>query len=484
MDNKPFLAGLGQAEGAVRGFSATGSQALGGISKLLGGSLLLGFGALGLAIKSTADKFDELGDTADNLGIATDKLQELAAAADDLGSSSEQLTTLLTKMQKTIGDAANGNAGAIESFERIGLSVKDLIGLNPDEQFKKIGSAIAELRDKNLQAASATELLGKQGSKSLTFLTADLNKATESSSKWGVVSSENVQVLGELSNKFKELGRGFSSMFGGLLAIASPILNMVIKQFTIILDTMNATVRVSKELIGFAKDLAGVNAYNPNDRQDKFIVDQARFGGAAVGMSQFSAAYASSIGNRAGGVVGNAVNPSNFKDVADSFASRTQLLSTTFERLSSAVDKAKSTFENFAQRMEQLGVLRDNRYDDYKGRPQLDSQEFDDIARELIDKQLGGNLSNDYARSQLGRLKDITTDNLQYNTDTGNIDEFSTANLKNDLKQLQELLLGNKGKNEIAITVQPSEEFETKIIKISENNFTSILTKEATSVNR
>ncbi len=484
LDNKQFIAGLGRAETAVKGFSTTGATALKGVSLLAGGGLITGIGALGLAIKSTADKFDDLGDAADNLGIGADKLQELSAAADRFGSSGEQLTALLFKMQKTIGDAANGSDKAASSLHRLGLNVQDLIGLTPDQQFKKIANAISAVGDKSLQSSDATSIFGKQASKSLTLLTSNLDEATQKAQEFGqVVSKENVESLSQLSDRLKEVGRSFSTTFGALLATAKPVLDLLLDRLNDILNTVSKIASVGKNLGGFIKETAGIGTYDPNAYTPTRPPSSLRTG---IPNSAIAGAGFANRQVMAGKWAANTLLPSDkesFDRIVDNLKKNNEILANTFDKLSSSVEKARSVFENFTDRMEKLQDLRNNRFDDFKGRPQLQSREFDDIARDLIDKQLKGNLTSEFARSQLNQLKGITEDNLQFNQN-GDLSEFSTANLKSDLKQLQDLILGNKGKNEIEITVNSSSEFDAKIVKISENSFTSILANEAIGVNR
>jgi hypothetical protein len=63
-------------------------------------------------------------------------LQGLQLAAQMAGVS--DLTPVLQKMSITLGQAASGAKPAMEALAGIGLSIDDLAGMNPDEQFKRL----------------------------------------------------------------------------------------------------------------------------------------------------------------------------------------------------------------------------------------------------------------------------------------------------------------------------------------------------------
>jgi hypothetical protein len=485
LDNKPFMAALTQAESKVQAFSTSSASAFSRFGALAGGLGAVGVTLFGHEVLKTIANIDELVDTAENLRIGVEQFQELSFAAEQLGSSTESLTGILTRMQKTIGDAAGGNKAAIESFQKIGLSVQDLIGLSPDQQLKKIGSAIAGIDDQNRRAAASFDIFGKQGGKNLAFITSNLDEATDKARKFGqVISEDNAKKVAELNDKFKELKGSMFAAFGSLIAEATPAINSLIDLFT---KLLHVTSEIDNAVIGMGKEMVGIGAYDPNERKSKFLFDQAKFDAAGTTMDSFNS-LASQKSNRLSPDKALAgfmqTDKEQFDQIVNNLKTRDQILTTSFNGLDSAINKASNSLQDFYSRMDQLENLKTGRYDEQGGKPQLKSEEFDDIARDLINRQLSGTLTTSSAKQRLSELKSITEDNLQYNEKTGELDEVSTSGLKSDLKQLQELLLGSKGKNEIAITVNSAPELDAKIEKISENSFTNILTKEATGVNR
>ena len=69
-------------------------------------------------------------------GISVETLSELGYAAQLSGVDVETLETAIKRMQKTIIGAAEGSQAAVEALAELGLTVEDLRGLSPDQQFK------------------------------------------------------------------------------------------------------------------------------------------------------------------------------------------------------------------------------------------------------------------------------------------------------------------------------------------------------------
>ncbi|MFB3893598.1 MAG: recombinase family protein [Phycisphaerae bacterium] len=65
-----------------------------------------------------------------------------------------------------------GSSSAQESLGMLGLTIKDLNGLSPDEQFKRIADRLNQIEDPTIRAAMAMEIFGKNGTAMLPMITA------------------------------------------------------------------------------------------------------------------------------------------------------------------------------------------------------------------------------------------------------------------------------------------------------------------------
>jgi len=141
-------------------------------------SIGLKFGALGSAaltflgggVKAFTDMGDSLDEMSARTGVSVETLSELGYAAELAGGDLETLEAGLRKMQRTIGDAAMGSESAVEALSRLGLTVEDVLKLNPEQQFKLIADRLSKISDPTLRAALAMEVFGKTGTRLLPLI--------------------------------------------------------------------------------------------------------------------------------------------------------------------------------------------------------------------------------------------------------------------------------------------------------------------------
>ena len=162
-----FRASLEQVENRLGRLEGSFNQAADLAKKFLGG---ISVGALLAFAQSSADAADKLGKTADRLNIASEGLKKFQVAAENTGVATETANGLLETAQKRLGEAAAGGGAAAKTLNALGLNVKDLQKLKPDELFLKYGDAIGQLKDKNEQVAAATDLFGNSAQQALTFI--------------------------------------------------------------------------------------------------------------------------------------------------------------------------------------------------------------------------------------------------------------------------------------------------------------------------
>jgi len=149
--------------GAIQKNSASFKKA--GMAMTVAGGAIVA--SMGLMIKKYVSAGDQIHKMALRTGFATETLSELKYAAEISGSNIESLEKGVKKMSKTIVDASTGLETYVRSFDRIGLSVDELMELSPEEQFLKIAEAIAAMESPTLRAATAQEIFGRAGTELL-----------------------------------------------------------------------------------------------------------------------------------------------------------------------------------------------------------------------------------------------------------------------------------------------------------------------------
>lgn len=130
--------------------------------------------AITAPLLGSAKAFSEMGDriakASARTGISVETLSELAYAADLSGANLETLEGSIRKMQKAIVEAAEGSESANDALSTLGLTVEDLRGLSPDQQFKLIADRLAQIQSPAMKAALAMELFGKSGTQLLPLM--------------------------------------------------------------------------------------------------------------------------------------------------------------------------------------------------------------------------------------------------------------------------------------------------------------------------
>lgn len=135
--------------------------AFGGLSALLGGGLLLGFFAH--FADETNKEVLELGHLAEKTGITISAMSGLQQVSRELGVNFETVQTSLVRLGRAQSTAVEGGRAQQEAFERIGLGIKDIDGLNPEELLNKVSGAIQKTGSSADVANSSIALLGRGG---------------------------------------------------------------------------------------------------------------------------------------------------------------------------------------------------------------------------------------------------------------------------------------------------------------------------------
>jgi DNA-binding ferritin-like protein (Dps family) len=140
---------------------ASVTKSMGGMQGKLAG--LVGIAGLGLLINNTLKSADSLAKMSDRLGIATEDLAAYHHLTQLNGESSDSFDKSLTKMTRTVGEFERGFGTGKKAFEQLGISIEDLQGKNPSEQFQIIGDSIGKLGSKSQQASVAADIFGRSG---------------------------------------------------------------------------------------------------------------------------------------------------------------------------------------------------------------------------------------------------------------------------------------------------------------------------------
>lgn len=206
------LAGIDRAVGGLRNSFGLLTRVAGAFGIALGVRGLVNF------TKGALDAAGGLGELSQQLGVGIEQLQVYQYAATQAGLSQGDLQTALSKLSRTIGEAAAGEKEASDAFARLGISVRDANGnvRDTDEVLRAVADRIKSLPDGAQQAAAAVDLFGKSGQKMLPILAdgaAGLQRFEDRARKLGIVlSKEQSDAADKASDKWAEFSFVLSKM--------------------------------------------------------------------------------------------------------------------------------------------------------------------------------------------------------------------------------------------------------------------------------
>lgn len=194
------LAGGQGLSGALSAISPAAVGAAAGVAALAAASAALAT-KVGEAVMQTAAYAEQIKNLSDSYNINTTAVQRLAAAADAADVPIESLMASVSKIQKGLVETP-------EKFRELGLSVDELIGLSPDEQFYRVAEAIAAIENPTLQSAAALDILGRGGSESLRLLKTDMREVGDEAERMGrVMSEDQIKQAAALKDEIDKLGK-------------------------------------------------------------------------------------------------------------------------------------------------------------------------------------------------------------------------------------------------------------------------------------
>jgi len=214
------LAGLEKSMQSLNDSALLATKALAGITAA--------GAALAFAVKKGLDSVDELAKTSRQLGMTAADLQAFRNSASLAGVGSDELTNSLRRLQVNIGNAlVKGTGPAKDALDRLGISMKELQGLNAQEQFQKIAEQVAKIPDPAIRASTATELLGKQGPKLLEAADSFERMRREAEQLGIALSTTDTVAIERANDAMSELSMIADGFIQKLAAELAPVLIII-----------------------------------------------------------------------------------------------------------------------------------------------------------------------------------------------------------------------------------------------------------------
>ena len=248
-DDSKLVRGLKSAERKLKAFG-TAVKGIGTKLAAIGAAVAAPMIA---SVKSFASAGSAMLEMSRRTGISVERLSELKFAAEQTGVSVEELETGVRRMQKTIVAAAEGSGEAQRTLALLGLTIQNLDGLSPDQQFKLIADRLAEIEDPTVRAAMAMQIFGKSGTSLLPMLVdgaAGIDALSEQARSLGLVmSTENAEAAHKFSQAMNILWRVIRSGVNAIGSALAPTLSQLAQWITRHIVLAVQWIKQNKELV-------------------------------------------------------------------------------------------------------------------------------------------------------------------------------------------------------------------------------------------
>lgn len=263
VDNSSLTTGLNNATNKFNKFGTSAAKGLSSLrSKILGLGAAFGIALTPIGIfyslRKIGEEVDKITDSARGLGIAGEALQRLGYTAELSGQNLQDVEMFLTRANKSIGEAAQGNRQFIETFAKLNINVRDLKGQALDKQFLTIASALGKVTDKNIQAAIAAEIFGRNYTSVLSVVRDGIDDNIKGFDQLGLGINESqrkaIDAFGDAQTRigaiFQSLGQKITAYTAGSFAGIIKSVEDIIKK----MGGMDAVAaKFSAAILGAAK---------------------------------------------------------------------------------------------------------------------------------------------------------------------------------------------------------------------------------------
>ena len=264
-----------------------------------------GVTALGTAITAplaaAATAFATVGDAvqkmASRTGMSTEAVSSLGYAAEQSGTDMATLEKGVRGMQRAMDAAATKGGEAAELFQRLGLDVRALSQLSPEDQFVAIADALSGVQDPGKRAALAMQVFGKAGAALLPLLeggAAGIAELQAEAIRLGIVMDrDTANAATALGDAVDAMGKGLRSIVVNIGGAVAPIFTQVARVVSLVAGEFSRFVKENGRFVQIALAVgAGVAAI-----------------GAALTVAGFAAMGLSAGLTAVGGVIGALLSP-------------------------------------------------------------------------------------------------------------------------------------------------------------------------------
>src|SRR5690606_11243782 len=228
--------------------------------------------AMGAAlVKSGLDAIDSQAKLARSLGTTIDSLRGLQIASSDAGIGSNELQAALKQLNARLGEAQRGTGEAYKSFQRLGLSARDLAAMDADQRMAAIADRMREMGLSTTQAADELRKMGIESEKFVGLMLAGgdaIRSGRKEVEEYGLsLSAVDAAKVEQANDAMARIGRTFEAIRNKVTVALAPLLKELADRFNAISKEnqgfgQHATRAVEIAIKGFAKLADAVHLVN------------------------------------------------------------------------------------------------------------------------------------------------------------------------------------------------------------------------------
>lgn len=175
-------------------------------------------------IQDVAAYGDAIDKNSQKVGLSKRAYQQWDYVMQISGTSMQDCTVGMKTLTNKFDDLKSGSKGATETFNRLGISLKDLQGLSREEVFRKTVESLQNVKDETEKAALANDLFGKSGQNLMPMFNMtnkELDRLIEETEKYGMVMSDDAvsasAAFQDSMTKLTKTANGLKNKFFGAL---------------------------------------------------------------------------------------------------------------------------------------------------------------------------------------------------------------------------------------------------------------------------
>lgn len=243
-EDSKLVRGLRKAENQVREFG----NKVNGSSKAMMGAAAGILAPLALAARSFAQQGSMFKDMSMRTGIAVESLSAFEYVASQTGTTMETLEKGVRLSQKAIGTISGQ-----KSLKELGMDLKKLKKMSPEDQFIAIADYIGRIPNQANRAAAAMKVFGKGGADLLPMM-AEGQKGVralmeEAQSLGLVMSSDDANAADALDDSIARINLQFKRMVAQIGASLAPILQELSQKLSEIIPRVAEWIKTHQGLI-------------------------------------------------------------------------------------------------------------------------------------------------------------------------------------------------------------------------------------------